>query len=372
MPVRSWTKGFLLVVAMVLLLGAAAGPVAAQADQRCFPETGQCIAGPIRAYWERSGGLAVFGFPITAQVQETVEGQPLQVQWFERDRLEIQANGTVTAGRLGVERLEQMGTPWGPGQGAEAGPGCTAFPETGYQVCGAFAAYWRASGGLERFGYPVTGEFTAELEGKPYTVQYFERRRFELHPEIGPTTVLLGLLGREVYNARQAPPAPQPPAPQPPAEPTPVPGPTIQPPEVLEQYRKRMPAGYWQVNVNGILLTAAGFEYRTEIGRFNRAGDGFKYVVFTLEVANTGYQGRFDDNFFANSASFDLIDLDNGTHDTDSATYSLENYFEGGTFYPGTKSSGMLVYRVPENSAPARLVFNSQNMELDFRVAPNQ
>src|SRR5690606_17959457 len=156
-------------------------------------------------------------------------------------------------GRLGVERLEQLGTPWSVGQGAEAGPGCTAFPETGYQMCGAFAAYWRANGGLERFGYPVTGEFTTELEGRPYTVQYFERRRFELHPEIGPDVVLLGLLGREVYEARQSTPAPQPPA-----EPTPEPGPAIQPPEVLEQYRKQMPAGYWQVNVNGIQLTAAG------------------------------------------------------------------------------------------------------------------
>jgi hypothetical protein len=129
---------------------------------------------------------------------ELVEGQPLQAQWFERDRLEIQADGRVTAGRLGVERLAQMGTPWQPGPNSPAGPGCTAFPETGQQVCGAFAAYWRANGGLERFGLPVTGEFTAELEGQQYTVQYFERRRFELHPEIGPNAVLLGLLGSEV------------------------------------------------------------------------------------------------------------------------------------------------------------------------------
>ncbi len=207
---------------LLLLLALASAPAAAQTDQRCFPETGQCISGPIRSYWERNGGLAVFGFPITAQAEEMVEGRQLQVQWFERDRLEIQADGLVTAGRLGVERLEQLGTPWGVGQGAAAGPGCSAFPETGYQMCGAFAAYWRANGGLERFGFPITGEFSTELEGRAYTVQYFERRRFELHPEIGPDAVLLGLLGREVFEARQgqlqpiAP--PQPPAvPQPPA-----------------------------------------------------------------------------------------------------------------------------------------------------------
>jgi hypothetical protein len=207
----------LLVLALSLLLTVA--PAAAQTEQRCFAETGQCIAGPIRAYWERGGGLPVFGFPITAQAQELVEGQPLQVQWFERDRLEIQADGRVTTGRLGVERLIQLGTPWQPGPNAPAGSGCTAFAETGYQICGTFATYWRKGGGLERFGLPVTGEFQTALEGQTYTVQYFERRRFELHPEIAADSVLLGLLGREVLNARQIiQPAPAPaPAPQPPA-----------------------------------------------------------------------------------------------------------------------------------------------------------
>jgi len=350
-------------------------PAAAQTSERCFPETGFCISGSIRTYWERNGGLAVFGFPITTQSQETVEGRPLQVQWFERDRLEIQADGAVTAGRLGAERLEQLGTPWAPGANAPAGPGCAVFTETGHQVCGPFLTYWRASGGLERFGLPLSGEFTTELEGKPYTVQYFERRRFELHPEVSPNTVLLGLLGREVFSARQnVTPTPQPPSaePTPAPQPTPEPGPAIQPPEVLEQYRKKMPAGYWQVNVSGIQLTATGFEYRKELGRFSEAGDGFKYVAFTLEVVNTGYSdsaGR--DSFFANSASFDLIDLDGGTHDVDSAMYSLDNYFRGGTFYPSTKSVGTMVFRIPESSAPARLIYStSARTELDFRVAP--
>lgn len=80
-------------------------------DQRCFPETGQCIAGPIRTAWERGGGLPVFGFPIAAQAPETVEGRTLLSQWFERARLEVNIDSSVTTGRLGVERLEQRGTP---------------------------------------------------------------------------------------------------------------------------------------------------------------------------------------------------------------------------------------------------------------------
>ncbi|NJN18423.1 MAG: lamin tail domain-containing protein [Oscillochloris sp.] len=207
---------------LVLIISSfAITPVQAQSGESCFAETGFCMSGAIRSYWEGNGGLAVFGFPITAQSVEQVEGQPLQVQWFERDRLEIQPSGLVTAGRLGVERLEQLGTPWQQGPNSPAGAGCRAFPETGYQVCGAFAAYWQANGGLERFGFPVTGEFTTELEGRPYTVQYFERRRFELHPEIEPDAVLLGLLGREVYSARQAQPQPQLEPPAPPSLPPP-------------------------------------------------------------------------------------------------------------------------------------------------------
>lgn len=207
----------LFLLALTLLLPVI--PAAAQTDQRCFSETGNCIAGPIRAYWERGGGLSVFGYPITAQAVELIEGQSLQVQWFERDRLEIQADGRVTTGRLGVERLAQVGTPWQPGPNAPAGVGCTAFTETGYQICGAFVSYWQKGGGLERFGLPVTDAFQTTLEGQSYMVQYFERRRFELHPEITADTVLLGLLGREVLSARQG----QPETPN--TQPTPVPQP---------------------------------------------------------------------------------------------------------------------------------------------------
>lgn len=54
----------LLMILVSLALLTHATPATAQTDQRCFPETRQCVSGPIRAYWERNGGLAVFGFPI--------------------------------------------------------------------------------------------------------------------------------------------------------------------------------------------------------------------------------------------------------------------------------------------------------------------
>ncbi|HEX5690455.1 MAG TPA: META domain-containing protein, partial [Roseiflexaceae bacterium] len=190
-----------LLATVAMLLPAAAS---AQA-QRCFSETGFCISGPIRTYWERNGGLSVFGYPIAEQRVEQVEDRTLQVQWFERDRLEIQADGTITAGRLGARFLELQGRPWEsfPKEtpAPPTTPECRYFAVTGFNVCLGFRTYWERNGGLERFGYPISSVMGEMIEGKIYSVQYFERRRLEVHPENNPPyDILLGLLGREVLN----------------------------------------------------------------------------------------------------------------------------------------------------------------------------
>ena len=194
---------------MLLLLGSSIPPRAAEAapGERCFAETGFCIGGTIRDYWERNGGLAVFGYPIAAQRTETVEGTwTVPVQWFERDRLEDHTNEGkgILAGRLGARWLEVQGRPWQTYSGAP-GPGdpkqCTFFAQTGHLLCGRFRTYWERNGGLERFGYPITEVFNEKVEGRELVVQYFERRRMEYHPELEgtPYEVLLGLLGRELH-----------------------------------------------------------------------------------------------------------------------------------------------------------------------------
>ena len=88
---------------------------------------------------------------------------------------------------------------------AEAQPaGCRLFPQTGTTVCGKFLTYWDAHGGLAQQGYPITEAFqeVSELDNKSYTVQYFERAVFELHPENAPPyDVLLAQLG--TYQMRR-------------------------------------------------------------------------------------------------------------------------------------------------------------------------
>lgn len=92
-------------------------------------------------------------------------------------------------------------------QMASAQGGCQTFRETGHKVCGRFLDYWNTHGGLAQQGFPISEEFTETslLNGRPYTVQYFERAVFELHPENKPPfDVLLSqlgtLLGRSKYT----------------------------------------------------------------------------------------------------------------------------------------------------------------------------
>ncbi|MBC8076391.1 MAG: cellulase family glycosylhydrolase, partial [Chloroflexales bacterium] len=105
---------------------------------------------------------------------------------------------------------------------SDAQPGCRFFAETGQNACAPFLAAWRRYGlelgdagvsereSLALFGLPLSPAQAETLnDGRQYTVQWFERARFEDH---GAEGVLLGLLGRESQgnSAAPAPAAPQP------------------------------------------------------------------------------------------------------------------------------------------------------------------
>jgi len=80
------------------------------------------------------------------------------------------------------------------------------FAETEKCVRGLFYAYWTENGGLSQNGLPISDEFNELNSGdnKPYRVQYFERVRFEYHPEKvnTPFVVQSGLIGREQFLLR--------------------------------------------------------------------------------------------------------------------------------------------------------------------------
>ncbi|MEI6043201.1 MAG: sialidase family protein [Chloroflexota bacterium] len=181
-----------------------------------FPETSHNLRGIFKAYWEKNGGLAQFGYPKTEEFREfnPADGKIYLVQYFERNRFEYHPENTgnqyeVLLGLLGNQlTAERRAT----GEGAfnrfdnANYPGGLYFPETGHNLRNSFKTYWEQNGGLSLYGYPISEEFY-ELnpdDGKTYVVQYFERNRFEYHPENKGTKyeVLLGLLGNSLLKQK--------------------------------------------------------------------------------------------------------------------------------------------------------------------------
>jgi len=84
----------------------------------------------------------------------------------------------------------------------ESQPDRVYFPETGHSLAYGFKRYWEERGGLAAFGFPISEEFSERdpVTGIVHTVQYFERARFEYHPELAgtPFEVSLGRVGVEV------------------------------------------------------------------------------------------------------------------------------------------------------------------------------
>jgi spore germination protein YaaH len=174
-------------------------------------ETGHSLQGAFLTYWNAHGGASIFGYPLTEEFQEAnpIDGRVYTVQYFERQRFEYhpENRGTpfeVQLGLLGVQIIENRFFPLGA---SVVNSGTTTyFPQTGHTLGGGFRTFWLQRGGLSIFGYPLTEEFLERNpdDGNYYTVQYFERARFEWHPELRgtPFEFQLGLLGRTVLARR--------------------------------------------------------------------------------------------------------------------------------------------------------------------------
>ncbi len=182
-------------------------PAAARAVEQCFAETPQCIAEPFLTYWQTHGGLAINGYPLTNVFAERLgDGNEYQVQYFERARFEAHPKNAapydVLLGQFG--RTLYATDPNSPrATSAPQRPGAAYFDATGHNLEGKFRTYWETNGGLAQFGLPISEVFREKLEdSREYDVQYFERARFELHPDnAAPYDVLLGQFGRRIVGA---------------------------------------------------------------------------------------------------------------------------------------------------------------------------
>jgi hypothetical protein len=200
---------FALGISAVLAVLAAAPPASAAGSQ-FFPQTGHAVSGPFMAYWQDHGGLPIFGYPISDAHNDVdpSSGKTVLVQWFERARFELHPEfaGTpfeVALGLLGNQLAQgrQGQAPFEPVAPFTSTPDRVFFPKTSHALAGSFYAYWATNGGLPIFGYPVSEAFPEAnpADGQVYTVQYFERARFEAHPANPPAyQVELGLLGTQL------------------------------------------------------------------------------------------------------------------------------------------------------------------------------
>ncbi len=180
--------------------------------------TGHAVAGRFQSFYDQSGGLPVFGYALSGPVYEN----NLFVQYFERQRFEYHPEnaGTpyeVELGRLGFDSAQAKGLLSTPPFQRQPTPqsdtsDCTFFAATGHWLCRGFRDYWQSHGlnfgdpgvsyreSLALFGYPISDEFVDPATG--LTVQYFERARFEYHPDNpAPYQVELGLLGGPSWQA---------------------------------------------------------------------------------------------------------------------------------------------------------------------------
>ena len=212
-----------VIVATIALTAIVPAPdIRAQQEARCFAETGFCIEGRFREYWEQNGGLPVFGYPISPAEQQVspTDGKTYLTQWFERNRFEYHPQLAppydVLLGLLGAEQM-----------GSQPANSITAyqleqdspryFAETGYSIAPEFWDYWQSHGlelgeaGISRqeslalFGYPISPaqQHVNPADGNTYLTQWFERTRFEYHPD-SAWTVQLGLLGNEQFSETDA------------------------------------------------------------------------------------------------------------------------------------------------------------------------
>ncbi|MBF6613444.1 MAG: hypothetical protein IVW55_09990 [Chloroflexi bacterium] len=183
-------------------------PVDAQAaladNQLYFSETQQAIAPQFAEYWQEKGGLERFGYPISRPV---ITNNGFLSQFFQRAVFEYHPENAGTPNEVLLRLLGDeitQGMKFDTANPNNIPPDALYFPQTKHSLTGAFRNFWEQTGGLAVYGYPISEEISevSPTDGQTYLVQYFERNRFEYHPEaVGtPYEVQLGLLGSNMLK----------------------------------------------------------------------------------------------------------------------------------------------------------------------------
>ncbi|MCX6015845.1 MAG: hypothetical protein NT020_09725 [Chloroflexales bacterium] len=378
----------------------------AYAAARCFSETSYCIDGAILTYWQSHGGIMVFGLPIGAATQTTVDGVQISAQLFERNRIELHPNNKapfdVQLGLLGVDYLAQTTGSRIPQPGTinevdnngiakSARKNCHWFAAPQQYVCGDFYTYWRSHGiashqrgafsiaeNIALFGLPITGVYQETINNQSLQVQLFERARFEYHPENPvPYRVMLGLLGSEmlsqshqgamipaVTNASATPPFVL-------ADYLATPG--ILQPQDLVSFRTSMPnKGYWNSDsANDMTVIIRDVRYINKL-KGQRASIGMKFMVGIITIVNNRPVGGA--SIRVHYADLSIVDLEGNWHSSSKITELIDLSLTYKILEPGQRFGGRVAFSVPMDSAPGQLVaqfWQEQPVNIELRVWPH-
>lgn len=172
-------------------------PLPPAPDTAFFPQTGHNASSTFLRHFADRGALQLYGLPRTEPLDE--DGR--LVQYFQRARLELHPEHAGTPYDVQLTLLGDLLTtsrrPFPKVPPFEPTAEHWHFPETGHGLHYAFLAFFERNGGVDTFGYPISEELYGE-NGWPHAVQYFQRARFEYHPELPESyRVSLGLLGDE-------------------------------------------------------------------------------------------------------------------------------------------------------------------------------
>lgn len=177
-------------------------------DWTYFPQTQHTLSNAFKHFWDKNGGVDIFGYPISEEFVENGR----TVQYFERAVFEYHSELAGTPAEVQLTLLGNQQIDATKNQAFKAIP---FFSDTsnrkyfpfygGHSLSTDFLVYWQQHNGSGTngypaiLGYPISEPFTQQdADGKTYTAQYFERAELKLYPgsTVSPAHVELSLLGK--------------------------------------------------------------------------------------------------------------------------------------------------------------------------------
>ncbi len=184
------------ILLVVILLGNLGSVHAQSADVQFFPETGHSVRGTFLQFYKTPKlPQLVYGYPITEQMTSK-DGKT--VQYFQRARFELTSSKGIQLTPLGKYTYQRK-SPM-----TINNPNACQMYSTGFAVCLTFLDFYKANGGPEQFGNPISPFESSD----GLIVQYFEGARFEWRADRPPEQrVVISDLGRIYFDQLKEDPA---------------------------------------------------------------------------------------------------------------------------------------------------------------------